>query len=76
VSYILRSWRQIERGVQLDLAHHHRRIGTHAQAQQIFDSGLIHGYVEVDVAPRFSLDSHHISPCYQEGMEKLGFDQL
>jgi hypothetical protein len=49
VSYILRSWRQIERGVQLDLAHHHRRIGTHAQAQQIFDPGLIHGYVEVDV---------------------------
>ena len=76
VGHILRPRRQIQLGMQLDLALHHRRIGAHRQPQQIFDPRLVHGYIEVDVASRFSLDTYDVSPRGQEGMEKLRLHRL
>jgi hypothetical protein len=62
--------------MQLDLTRHHRRIGLHSQAQQIFDPRLVDGYIEVDVASRLALDAHHIPPGDEGGMQEPGLHRL
>ena len=60
----------------LSLALHYRRIRAHRQPQQIFDPGLIEGYIEINMAPRFPLHAHHIPSRDQEGMQKLRLNRL
>ena len=76
MSHILRTWRQIQFGLEFEVALQYRRICAYAHPQQILNPGLLHIDVEVDVAPWLSLHPHHVSSSGQEGMQEMCFDRL